>query len=68
MLNTKFPWLFTPVLLDPPSNMTLHLTGKVGQLLVRWPVPAAYTVFAASLQYEIRYASKALKDTVVLVS
>ncbi|XP_056115367.1 thrombopoietin receptor [Rhinichthys klamathensis goyatoka] len=44
-------------LLYPPSNISLHLTGEVGQLLVKWKKPLRS-------QYEIRYSSKHTSSTV----
>ncbi|KAI5614603.1 thrombopoietin receptor precursor [Silurus asotus] len=48
----------------PPSDVSLHPTGKEGQILVKW------TALSQSMkdheQYELRYTSKALEETVKL--
>ncbi|XP_072539136.1 thrombopoietin receptor isoform X2 [Salminus brasiliensis] len=52
------------LLLDPPSHTSLHHTGKVGQLLVRWQIT---TVISNDLyEYEIRHSSETLSGTVAL--
>ncbi|XP_067229488.1 thrombopoietin receptor isoform X1 [Chanodichthys erythropterus] len=51
-------------LLYPPSNISLHPTGEVGQLLVEWKRPKN----GLSLQYEIRYSSKNTQRTVGPIS
>ncbi|KAB5584358.1 hypothetical protein PHYPO_G00106520 [Pangasianodon hypophthalmus] len=47
----------------PPSNVSLHSTGKAGQIHVKWP---ALSEMKDQVQYELRYSSKELQDTVVL--
>ncbi|XP_052455647.1 thrombopoietin receptor-like [Carassius gibelio] len=49
----------------PPTNISLHPTGEVGQMLVEWKKPNNPPVYP---QYEIRYSSKNTSNTVTLVS
>ncbi|XP_077054668.1 thrombopoietin receptor [Siphateles boraxobius] len=49
-------------LLYPPSNISVHLTGEVGQLLVKWKKTRNRA------HYEIRYSSKHTSRTVGQVS
>ncbi|XP_066520212.1 thrombopoietin receptor isoform X2 [Hoplias malabaricus] len=51
------------LLLDPPSNISLHFTGEAGQLLVKWQKS---NEFATHLYYEIHYCS-ALQDKAIVV-
>uniref|UniRef100_A0AAR2K6S1 Fibronectin type-III domain-containing protein n=1 Tax=Pygocentrus nattereri TaxID=42514 RepID=A0AAR2K6S1_PYGNA len=51
------------LLLDPPLNVSLDLTGEARQLLVKWK---ATKEFEKHLQYEIQYRS-ASQDTAILV-
>ncbi|KAF4078907.1 hypothetical protein AMELA_G00187070 [Ameiurus melas] len=57
-LHVEDNCLFTPL-----SNVLLDYTGKAGQILVKWPAP---TEHKDHVQYELRYTSKALQDTVKL--
>ncbi|KAG7326245.1 hypothetical protein KOW79_009646 [Hemibagrus wyckioides] len=50
-------------LLNPPSHVSLHHTGKPGEILVKWLAPAQEE-FTNHMQYELRYTSKTLQDTV----
>ncbi|KAG9351011.1 hypothetical protein JZ751_024900 [Albula glossodonta] len=58
------------VLLDPPKNVSLHITEKAEQLLVTWRIPADWR---DKVQYELRYSyglqqkTKQLKNTKSLV-
>uniref|UniRef100_A0A671T1I6 Fibronectin type-III domain-containing protein n=1 Tax=Sinocyclocheilus anshuiensis TaxID=1608454 RepID=A0A671T1I6_9TELE len=52
-------------LLYPPTNISLHPTGEVGQMLVEWKKLNDPIV---NPQYEIRYSSKNTSNTVTLVS
>ncbi|CAM4625561.1 unnamed protein product [Leuciscus chuanchicus] len=52
-------------LLYPPSNISLHLTGEVGQLLVKWKKTKTRSL---SSSYEIRYSYKHTSSTVEPVS
>ncbi|XP_067315971.1 thrombopoietin receptor [Pseudorasbora parva] len=54
------------LLLYPPSNISLHPTGEVGQLLVEWK--RQNNPLNSQLQYEIRYSSKNKSSTVGQVS
>lgn len=57
-------YVFLQELLYPPSNISLHLTGEVGQLLVKWKK----TKTRSLSPYEIRYSSKHTSSTVGPVS
>ncbi|XP_018947217.1 thrombopoietin receptor isoform X1 [Cyprinus carpio] len=51
--------------LYPPTNISLHPTGDVGQMLVEWKKT---NKFPMNMQYEIRYRSKNTSSTVRPVS
>ncbi|XP_043098720.1 thrombopoietin receptor isoform X2 [Puntigrus tetrazona] len=51
--------------LYPPTNISLHPTGDVGQMLVEWKKTKS---FPMTMQYEIHYRSKHTSGTVKLVS
>lgn len=61
-------YIFLQDLLYPPSNISLHPTGEVGQLLVEWKRPKNGWIPGLYLQYEIRYSSKNTSSTVGPVS
>ncbi|XP_059426933.1 thrombopoietin receptor isoform X2 [Carassius carassius] len=48
-----------------PTNVSLHPTGEVGQMLVEWK---KNNKFPMNMQYEIRYRSKNTSSTVTPVS
>ncbi|KAK2858187.1 hypothetical protein Q7C36_006106 [Tachysurus vachellii] len=52
-------------LLYPPSNISVHHTGKAGEILVKWPAPTEI-IFKKLVLYELHYTSNALQDTVKL--
>ncbi|XP_026121149.1 thrombopoietin receptor isoform X2 [Carassius auratus] len=51
--------------LYPPTNVSLHPTGDVGQMLVEWK---KNNKFPMNMQYEIRYRSKNTSITVTPVA
>ncbi|XP_052414509.1 thrombopoietin receptor isoform X2 [Carassius gibelio] len=51
--------------LCPPTNVSLHPTGDVGQMLVEWKKP---NKFPMNMQYEIGYRSKNTSSTVTPVA
>ncbi|XP_051563742.1 thrombopoietin receptor-like isoform X1 [Myxocyprinus asiaticus] len=55
-------------LLYPPSNISLHPTGEVGQMLVQWKDPINIWINKQKTQYEIRYNSKHKQSTVKQVT
>lgn len=63
---------FSPGLFYPPTNVSLHPTGKAGQILVKWTALTELKNddmhIERTVQYELRHTSKALQDTVKLVS
>lgn len=61
-------YIFLQDLLYPPSNISLHPTGEVGQLLVEWKRPKNGWIPGLNPQYEIRYSSKNTSSTVGPVS
>nr|XP_055068298.1 thrombopoietin receptor [Misgurnus anguillicaudatus] len=49
----------------PPTNISLHPTGEVGQMLVKWKSPEE---LRGNSQYEIRYHPKIKQNSTELVS
>ncbi|KAL4634999.1 thrombopoietin receptor [Arapaima gigas] len=52
------------VLLDPPTNVSLHLTEEPEELLVTWCAPSLLTT---DVQYEIRYSSHSMLERIKLI-
>ncbi|KAJ8392527.1 hypothetical protein AAFF_G00074050 [Aldrovandia affinis] len=48
------------VLLDPPTNVSLHMTEEVGQLQVTWRIPK---LWRDKVSYEIRYSYNSQQKT-----
>ncbi|XP_018609546.1 thrombopoietin receptor [Scleropages formosus] len=52
------------VLLDPPTNVSLHLSEEPGELLVTWCAPS---VLRTDMQYEIQYFSQSMMERIKLI-